>query len=1506
MYRRVLFLGCLLVTASLAAASIETGFQPTKPEIFPITDGGPDPWGYTYVDSDTTPGVPGRPEFNWIDIRLLPGAQRVTGLVDDNVVGPFSLGFEFPFYWLRYSQFYIGSNGYIAFEDQYNESHPFPNVPDSRRPNDMIAALLCDLDFTGLYGNKGCWIWTNPARDTFVMQCESVPFWSAGGNNTFQIILSKPDSTITFQYKEQSGTPRNGWGNNGTIGIENVTGLVGLSYFYGSNPGQAMNAPHAGLAVRFIPPQTRTYSFTDVMVRNAMSWNSGGFFMTYQFGGLPRPIWLWVKNASTDPVGQVEVTGEIKKQTGTTVWFNSTTIPSLTVGENYYVDFGTWTPQLGDTGTFTLKVKVDYPGDQYRANDSVLVEIMVVDYALPTILRFDRQISGSISLADTHGYAMKFEPPRYPVWIESLYFYFGSVAPVNVFIYGDNNNRPGPVLDSIYWIPDPGTGWKALDISLDSISIQSGAFYVGYKTFGSSPSIGVDRTSPFSRQGWEWTGDWAPQRSVETEDMLIRAKVREGFATHNLGIDSIVEPVLAVYDSGTAITPRAILRSFSTYARDTARVTFTLRDQNGQLVYSHTIDSIVILRGRESLLVFPTWIAQPGPLNTTYTPRCSVRNFQLDLDPTNDTLSGTPFYVRYTDAGATAILQPGSNVGYGVVVTPTATVRNHGNQQTSNLMVKFLIRRGAATVYRDSTVVATLGARSETNVTFASWTTDSGSFTTACWTELVGDQVPGNDTAWGSTRVNLYDVGATQVLAPTGVIVQDTQVQPAVRIRDYGTLGGTCNVRFQIRNSGGSIVYDTTHTGVVVPPGDSLVVNFTRRFTASPAGDYSCAAFTIMPEDPHPGNDTARGTFTVRPPDFIDVGAFEIVAPRESIREFTQVRPEVKVRNYGTTNEVCNLTFVIQDNPMNFVLTRQVSINAGESLQVRFDSAWTARNQGIHQLWAFTTLPGDTHRQNDTVYGSTRVIPPSVLDVGVVAIVAPTDSVDSTATIVPTVAVQNYGQLPATFRVWVGIRDEGAGLVYTDTATVINLPQGAPRQLQFAPWPGPHPVGNYAVRCSTFMVGDGNRENDTLTESFRIYAPPQQQPWPTGWSRAREVRLLPSVRPVKEGGWLAIDNGIIYAAKGNKTRDFYSYDPLADTWHDLRGMPVPTGSKLPGKGGVGCSDGNGTIYAVKGNNTLEFYKFDIGSNTWTPLETVPAGPRRQRIKGGTDMVYVAQGDSSYVYLLKGGRNEFYRYNTVSGQWQVLPSAPGGTDAKWDKGSFLVYDNDRTIYAHRAKFGELYAYDVTLGWSVTALRGMPLTSPITGRRSKPGDGSCGAWGPGGIYALKGANTQEFWRYHANGDSWTPLETMPQVGTGGRKKKVKSGGDIVAWADSVFFALKGNKTTEFWRYVRPVSSLMASVPKGGGVAGKLAPAGVLFARIGPSPLNRQAAIVQYSLPSAGVLNVAVHDVAGRLLVKQSLAVGRTGTARLDLGGLSAGVYLVRFSADRFSSTQKLAIE
>jgi hypothetical protein len=286
------------------------------------------------------------------------------------------------------------------------------------------------------------------------------------------------------------------------------------------------------------------------------------------------------------------------------------------------------------------------------------------------------------------------------------------------------------------------------------------------------------------------------------------------------------------------------------------------------------------------------------------------------------------------------------------------------------------------------------------------------------------------------------------------------------------------------------------------------------------------------------------------------------------------------------------------------------------------------------------------------------------------------------------------------------------------------------------------------------------------------------------------------------------------------------------------------------------------------------------------------------------MVYVTIGESSFVYLLKGYKTEFYRFDVAAQTWQTLADAPAGVKDKWDKGSWLALDGEgNQVFAHKAKYMEMYAYNLATGTWGALLTGMPLTNGQTGKSKKAKDGSDGIILNGRIYALKGGNTIDFYAYDLATSTWAEKETIPSVGTTGKKKRVKAGSTLTTDGTYVV-TLKGNKTLELWLYGDSMPAFAPAPQRSGVMAGRTATAAGFS--LGPNPLATGALSLRYSLPAAGPASVSVVDVTGRTVSSRNLTLGRAGTVSLDVRDLAAGVYLVKFSSEGFSGSQKLVVE
>jgi hypothetical protein len=204
--------------------------------------GGPDAFGYKWKDSDAAGG----PSFSYVDISS--SGTPVTGLADDNFLGPFPIGFTFNFYGAGYTEFYVASNGFIGFGPTTGY-HKFTNVqlPVTTSPNNMVAWLWDDLiprDDSAVYYQS--------FSGKLVIQ-----FVRYGNNNSgyanervdAEVILYA-SGRILIQY---SSFTSNWPFSLCTVGLENADGTDGLSVAY--------NAPylHNALAMQFtndlFPPE---------------------------------------------------------------------------------------------------------------------------------------------------------------------------------------------------------------------------------------------------------------------------------------------------------------------------------------------------------------------------------------------------------------------------------------------------------------------------------------------------------------------------------------------------------------------------------------------------------------------------------------------------------------------------------------------------------------------------------------------------------------------------------------------------------------------------------------------------------------------------------------------------------------------------------------------------------------------------------------------------------------------------------------------------------------------------------------------------------------------------------------------------------------------------------------------------------------------------------------------------------------------------------------------------
>jgi hypothetical protein len=191
----------------------------------------------TGPEGEADPVYVGPPEFieipyNWVEINPgapggLPGTNTgITG--DDQTMGPFPLGFTFPFYTPK-TEILVHSNGLIPFDDDYPYYYNNEPIPDPSTPNDFIAPYWDDLNPSQ---GGSIWYYHDIPFNRFIVEFYQVPHYSTGGIYTFEVMLYT-NGNIDIMYKQL--VP--GTANSATVGVENADGTEGIQVTYdGSGP----------------------------------------------------------------------------------------------------------------------------------------------------------------------------------------------------------------------------------------------------------------------------------------------------------------------------------------------------------------------------------------------------------------------------------------------------------------------------------------------------------------------------------------------------------------------------------------------------------------------------------------------------------------------------------------------------------------------------------------------------------------------------------------------------------------------------------------------------------------------------------------------------------------------------------------------------------------------------------------------------------------------------------------------------------------------------------------------------------------------------------------------------------------------------------------------------------------------------------------------------------------------------------------------------------------------
>lgn len=1032
---------------------------------------------------------------------------------------------------------------------------------------------------------------------------------------------------------------------------------------------------------------------------------------------------------------------------------------------------------------------------------------------------------------------------------------------------------PGTLVwgESTLYIPQRA-GWVSLRLANPVLHIHGKNLLVSY--YHQDGTIERSQWYSFHSTGTVTRGKRGRSNSVNPPPMSTMTTRADILITYvpvfpDLQTSAIVAPLDTVAH-GATVTPRATVRNNG----PVPAIRYSVRlDISGG--YSNTQNKTDLAVGAQTTISFNNWTASNLG---DFTVSCTTA-LGGDSVPENNRVTANGF-VRRLDAEALEILAPAPVVDSGASIIPQVRVRNNGNT-TVTFPVLLTINGG----YANYAGAVNLTPGESRVLNFAEWTAPTrGSFTITATTQLSGDQSSANNTISRPVFVRVLDIQPTQINSPGARVDSGTALLPIVTVRNNGNVAVSCSLSLSITPD-----YHRTIQVAGLEAGESRPVIF-PAWLPTLRGPAAIRCSTRLAGDFVSTNDFIEGATFVT---VNDIAALSIETPRCSVLAGT-VAPRVRVANYGNDRAPVSACWWLADQPE---LKSTVYLPAGLPTEAETTLVFPELTipAGSHIGRCSLDLAGDQLPDNNAL---AEPFFAGHIEVGAAAIIAPPATLDTAEPVRPMVSVHNWGSLPALVSAIFRIEQDGAP-EYEGFVVETRVEPDGSATLVFDEWLKPHRVGPHLARCSLWAVGDNNPANDTISLPFKVILdlPPH------GWSELTSLPPGPSGRPVKDGACLAWEasTGSIFAAKGNKTSEFWRFDPLSRDWLGRRPIPAGTENRAPGKGAAACSDNAGTIYLVKGNNTRAFWSYDVHRDTWIQLPDVPAGPAQKRLKGGSDLVWHQQNDTGYVYLLKGGRTEFYRYCPATGQWQTLADAPAGSHNRWDRGSWLCPDGNGRIVAHKAKYHELHIYDPADNRWSGPFDGMPFSSRFTGRGRKAKDGSDAVLLGNLIYAFKGGNTSEFFHFDPAGMTWTERETIPSYGSSGKKKRVKGGGGLVS-DGTLVFAFKGNGTSEFWVYTPPEGQENRLAH--GGTQTPTAATALPMLTVGPNPARVNAVVRWSGLTAVDPLVLTVHDAAGRTVLSRLVPAG-TGSLTLDIATLPAGVYLVRAGAPGRGPSQKLVV-
>ena len=206
------------VVTALPVARVEQVKGARGPGQDAAGDGGPDAFGYRWIDSD----APNGPVYAWEEIA--GQGTRLFGSADDSTAR-IALPFPFSFYGRSYDSVSVCTNGFLSFVGR-DSSFVNVDLPSAAEgvPRALVAPFWSDLDLRSVRGDGKAYAFYDGSK--LIVEWAGAVHFAGAGLYTFQVFLW-PSGAIEYQYKALGQ-----FAASATVGIQDETGQVGLRVAY--------------------------------------------------------------------------------------------------------------------------------------------------------------------------------------------------------------------------------------------------------------------------------------------------------------------------------------------------------------------------------------------------------------------------------------------------------------------------------------------------------------------------------------------------------------------------------------------------------------------------------------------------------------------------------------------------------------------------------------------------------------------------------------------------------------------------------------------------------------------------------------------------------------------------------------------------------------------------------------------------------------------------------------------------------------------------------------------------------------------------------------------------------------------------------------------------------------------------------------------------------------------------------------------------------------------------